>query len=359
MALPEEQTDLGFWERIIEDAIHEPDPVLSNLKITRCHYILSLALRQVLGTDAGANFHSWAVWGSRKAGVTIRQEDLDQARRDGTVVGGIVGGLVGLALGWLLLPWLSWPAVPGIALIGAACGAATGRLIIVRSRRVSSRLILQGNRTVLEDIGLNTARFVVSFHAQRDPDPQRLAAFVAVLRPGNTAAGGQDLLRNAFTQYHAARFAMDPKEKREATYLANCLAVFHEHIRLEPYIRGSMPWIVRRCVTKRLLQYDIGPVRLAVGHDVPAIDGIPFHDTLCCLKNQELVAFLADRVGRDVGDAPLTGTGARDWTKIGERMRYIVTLFRVLHMDPVVFDTPFNAVQLAAVTAGVRPVGPL
>jgi hypothetical protein len=30
----------------------------------------------VTGTDAGANFHSWAVWGSKKARVIVRQEDL-------------------------------------------------------------------------------------------------------------------------------------------------------------------------------------------------------------------------------------------------------------------------------------------
>jgi hypothetical protein len=47
------------------------------------------------GTDAGANFHTWAVWGSRKAGVTIRQEDLGEALRNATVVAGIVGLIVG------------------------------------------------------------------------------------------------------------------------------------------------------------------------------------------------------------------------------------------------------------------------
>ena len=85
--------------------------------------------------------------------------------------------------------------LPGLGLFGAGCGALTGRGLIVRSRRVSSRLILQGNRTVLEDIGMQTARFLNCFNAQRNPDPQALAAFLAGLRPGETAAGGQALLR--------------------------------------------------------------------------------------------------------------------------------------------------------------------
>jgi hypothetical protein len=356
VSLSKEQVDPNFWKNLIQDAVRDPNPVLSNLKITRCHYLLSVALQQVIGVDAGANFHSWAVWGSRKAGVTIRQEDLNQARRDGTVVGGIVGALVGLGLGWFLFAWLPWLIIPGAGLFGACCGALTGRLIIIHSRRVSSQRILQGNRTVLEDIGTITARFIVRFHAQREPDRQSLAAFIAELRPGDTAGGGQDLLRNAFAQYYDARFAADDKEKHEAAYLGNCLAVFHEHIRLEPYIRGSMPWIVRRCVTKRLLQYDIGPVRLAVAHDVPPIGGVPFPESLRCLKNQKLLTGL---IGCDVSDGPAIGTGARDWTKINERMRYIVHLFRALHVDAAVFRAPYDAAQLAAVAAGIRPAGPL
>jgi len=59
-------------------------PCTSIGNITRLHFFLSTALREVVGPEAGANFHSWAVWGSRKAGVTIRQEDKDQASRETT-----------------------------------------------------------------------------------------------------------------------------------------------------------------------------------------------------------------------------------------------------------------------------------
>ena len=153
-------------------------------------------------------------------------------------------------------------------------------MIIVRSRRVSSQLILEGNRTVLEDIGLQTARFISRFHEQAEPNPQSLMEFLEQLRPGSTSSGGKDLLRQSFTHYYAARFAVDLMEKLEVCFLANCQAVYHEHIRLEPYIKGLMPWIVRRCVTKRLLQFDIGPIRLKVSHDVPSLHGVPFPESL-------------------------------------------------------------------------------
>jgi hypothetical protein len=135
--------------------------------------------------------------------------------------------------------------------------------------------------------------------------------------------------------------------------------VYHEHVRLEPYIRGSMPWIVRRCVTQRLMQFDVGPVTLAVAHDVPPLDGVAFPESLRTLRNRELVDFLTGTIGCEVGDRPPAGTGARDWTRIRERMRYIVNLFRALHLDAAVFEAPYSPAQLAAVAAGVRPAGPL
>jgi hypothetical protein len=67
------QRDLVSWKRLIEEAIQEPDRALSNLKVTQAHHLLSHALRDVVGAEGGANFHTWAVWGSRKAGVTIRE----------------------------------------------------------------------------------------------------------------------------------------------------------------------------------------------------------------------------------------------------------------------------------------------
>ncbi|GAB2952616.1 hypothetical protein GCM10027048_17240 [Hymenobacter coalescens] len=341
-------------EQEIHAALAEPNPVLANLKITRCHYLLSEALQRVLGAEAGANFHSWAVWGSRKAGVTIRQEDLDQARRDGTIVGGIVGAVVGLSCGWLMgFPML---ALPAGALLGLACGAGVGRLIIRRSRRVSAQLILAGNRTVLEDIGLQTARFVARFSS---PDTLTTAAendFLAHLRSGSAEKGGQELLRQAFSQYFTAARATDVTRKQEAVYLANCFAVWHEHVRLEPYIRGAMPLIIRRCVTQRLLQFDIGPRRLAVAQDVPLVTPL-----LPLSAEQAPAIRLLRSIGGPLSElaTPAFRTAAQDWTRIQERMRYVFTLFRAFHTEPQVLSAPYPPPQLAAIAGGQFPFGAL
>jgi hypothetical protein len=341
---------VGSLQREIQAALREPDPVLANLKITRCHYLLAQALQQHLGEGAGANFHSWAVWGSRKAGVTIRQEDLDQARRDGSVVGGVVGVLVGVGCGWLLGWALGW--LPAAASLGAACGMAAGRLIIRHSRARSASLILAGNRTVLEDIGLQTARFV-DWLAQSAPStPLVLADFLAELP---TRSANEELLPQAFTHYFEARAATSVAEKQRATYLGNCFAVWHEHVRLEPYIQGAMPLIIRRCVTQRLLQFDISSLRLAVAQDVP----VPAVLAEAAASRHAPALNLLRSVSGEVvdGAASFAGTAARDWTRIKERMRYVFALFHAFHTEPQVCQAPYAADQLAAIEAGRYPTG--
>lgn len=346
MVLPSEYYDTNFWRREIADAVETSDPALSNRKITLVHYRLSQALLSVTGVDAGANFHTWAVWGSRKAGVTIRQEDLDTALRDATVVAGICGFIVGLAVSWISISlWLTnlhWIVVPLSALFGMFCGAMTGRQIAKYSRHEASRLILEGNRIVLEDIGMQTARFVALFHDKAEEDSKALQDFLSGLRLGETADGGQDLLRRAFTNYYIARYAKDLKQKHEAAYFANCLAVYHEHIRLEPYIKKSMPFIVRKCATKRLMQFDVGKIKLKVSEKVPALDDFSFPDSLREISGAELSDFLKSEIS-DGGRS--TGVAAQDWTNIRDRMRYIFQLFRVMHLEQSVFAEPYDTKQ--------------
>ena len=85
--------DHAWWEDQINRAIATANPVLSNLRITVVHHQLSLALQEILGSQTGANFHTWATWGSKKAGTTIRQEDLPHIRALALLAGG--------GLGWL------------------------------------------------------------------------------------------------------------------------------------------------------------------------------------------------------------------------------------------------------------------
>jgi hypothetical protein len=154
MTVTATRTDLAAWDRLIGDAVRDPDPTLSNLKVTRTHYLLSLALRDVVGAGAGANFHTWAVWGSRKAGVTIRQEGLDRALREVTILALCAGLLTGFLLGLALSPWLPGWVAPALSAVGAAAGAWTGRRWLAYGRPPAARGALgRGARGGREDLG--------------------------------------------------------------------------------------------------------------------------------------------------------------------------------------------------------------
>jgi hypothetical protein len=299
------------WIGKIENACAEQDWARSNNLVTRLHYLLSEALADKLGREAGPNFHSWAVWGSRKAGVTIRQEDLDSAIRNATVTAGIVGSVIGAAVGFLTGRWLGWSPDSVTASVGAGIGALTGgwagKQIAIWSRAEAAKLILQGNQLVLQDIGAQSARFLELLEDGATSEGRRV--FFAGLRPGSTESHGQDRLAAAFSCYLKALDSNDLETKREAMIAGNCEAVYHEHIRLEPYIRSAMPLIVRRCATQRLMNYEIGGKTLTVGKDIPGAQ-LP--------------------------------TAASNWTKIEERMRYIFALFRQFHNAPEVFSAPYS-----------------
>ncbi len=140
---------------MIRAACTEPDAVRSNRMITGLHYLLSEELAKAMGREGGPNFHSWAVWGSRKAGATIRQEDLDNAIHNASITAGVVGSVVGAA-----------------------------------------RLVLEGNQIVLQDIGRQSARFLELL--ERGATSEARAVFFAGMRPGRTEQHGQERLSAAF-----------------------------------------------------------------------------------------------------------------------------------------------------------------
>jgi hypothetical protein len=316
-------------EDSINRALSVSNPAQCNEAITNCHYQLSQALRGLLGEDSGANFHSWAVWGSKKAGVTIRQEDLEQAKDDAQRAGGASGFVVGVAVARFLGQMTGRDFWYGLgAVSGPLCGAQVGKMLAVHSRRRAAALVLEGNKLVLNDIGRVTADFVERF--QDGVDEQGLAEFIKGL--------SDPLLREAISAYGRAALASDLSQKHQACYYGNCLAILYEHQKLQPFIKGAMPIVVRRCVTKRLLSFDIGARNLSVSQDLLGTGQEIFPSTLAEIPEGDLRTFLL-RWDRDLDS--VTGTAASDWTSLQQRMRYIVDLFRRFHLDPDVISSPY------------------
>jgi hypothetical protein len=250
---------------------------------------------------------------------------------------------------------------------GALLGSLSLYSLTKKMLDISTQQILGGNITVLDDIGLATARFIYAFAGHPDPDKARLAEFLGSLRQGPTQEGGQALLKDAFTYYYSAWHEPDPNARDEYMLLANLSAILHEHMRLQPYIARSMPHPLRRIVTERLLHYQVGPDQLSVDQDVPE----PQLDSprspvspnyLRTIENPDLVRFLDGPGGWDrTPDSYMgyKGSRARDWSDIHDRMNYICDLFRSRQFDPALFTQPYTNKQCASLWNGHVPVGPL
>lgn len=346
--------DAAWWQDEVRAVIADSDPVRANLRITLSHDRLSLALRSVTGVDAGANFHTWAVWGSRKAGATIRCDDTARVRQ------GVqrVATMAGLAASLLALRARGRAGHLGSALLASACLSAPAAIFDARLRN-TARHVLAGNCTVLEDIGLPTSRFVALFWHAEQPDNAQLEQFLATLRPGATPHQGQELLRRAFTHYYRARWATTPEEKHQLMLAGNYAAILHEHLRLDPYIDAAIPLLWRRWSTRRLLSYSIGSDALRVGADLAPLPDGPFPPSLRQITLTELQTFLHGPMGWDRTPESLHGSAAEDWTELDDRMNYIVDLFRAHHLHDAVFAAPYTPEQIAAIDAGRIPPGPL
>lgn len=327
---PPSWRDGAWWDAEITAAVDCPDPVLSNVRITLAHRELSIALNHITGPDSGANFHTWAVWGSKKAGRTIRQEDVQW-------LPGVAAGLGAGTTGVLTRRVSRTPALVATA----AAGGAAHALI----RRVLGRTATQiygGNVTVLDDIGRQTARFVATFLDPLDRTDERLAHFLASLRTGPPEAGGQDLLRGAYRHYLEASRSEAGDRRDELMLMANLLAILHEHHRLDPYIDAAMPRPVRRLVTRRLLSFSLGPEAMQVSHDITSNGATPFPETLRTIELPELNRLLRGPGGLDRTPDSLFGSGAHDWSELGDRMNFIVDLFRTRQFDDTLFAPPFT-----------------
>jgi hypothetical protein len=346
--------DEDWWEARIDDAVRGGDPVICNLRITLAHQELSLALQRITGTASGANFHTWAVWGSKKAGHTIREEELPVLTIAGWAFGSMLGASVGFAC--------SHTRARARAASSIAVGSAVSAALQLAARTMTGkarREIFGGNVTVLTDIGRQTARFVSTFLRPEDRTAERLEKFLAELRPGHVTAGGQDLLAGAYRHYFLAAGEHDPDRRDECMLYANLLAILHEHHRLDPYIDAAVPRPLRRLVTRHLLGFAVGTEPLRVSRDVPRVGSRRFPDTLKTIETTELADFLFGPQGWDRTPDTLTGSAAQNWTELEDRMNFIVDLFRSRQSEPVLFTPPYSDEQRAMIVTGQVPSGPL
>ena len=316
-----------------EDVVRTPDLVLRNLKITQMYHRLSVELTTLLG-HADANWCTFACNASKTAGYSIRGEEI---------------------------PMVKWFV----------------RMRFDRVRQAVTDAISAGNLKVFAELAPVFSRMVHAFHADVEYDADKLARFLAGLKPGATEAGGQSTLAEALSHYYDAMFERSPKKKTELILLGNIKVGLHEQIRLQPNIvealnaplavglrrfsareRGFAQLLTRlwrRLVTRGLMTIRLPYGDLRLGDDVPQLPNARmFADMLQTLEHPELVSLVAK-----YSMTASTRSRAADWGSLDDRMRFIVNLFRSRQKSLELFDQPFLYEQRLEMAANRVPSGDL
>ncbi|WP_224245646.1 hypothetical protein [Hyalangium gracile] len=350
------------------------DPVARNVAITQGYHDLSNALGEMLGKE-NANWSTFATWASKQAGSSIRQEDLPKFLMDAIKTSGPVGQAISRVDD--VMRKLGLPALP----IGDMVAGAKEALDNV------SKAIADGNQFVFREIGQEFARFVDTFKDDTHYDAAKVEKYLSQL------PADKPLLKEAFGAYTQAMFEQDPNKKAELMLLANNKIGLHEQTQLQPYIEkalntpiqdtfrkilnqsidagiqglpfgakqaaqlldrtglvdaavnplvDAMSGLFRRFSTEHMMKLAVPGGALKLGNDLPpppewAKDIFPPH--LRTIDNPELKQVLSQL---DKSQNSLEGTAAKDWSRLDQRMNYIIDLFRSRQADPHLYDPPFG-----------------
>jgi hypothetical protein len=373
------QSTLPWMDDTVGEIAGLADPVLRNLCITQRYHEFAVALRDA-GCGDDATWCAFAVWASKTAGATIRGEVLpgrakDLLNEDSTqdALQQTNHGLASRAMQELTRHHL-------------------GRVIEDVTGDVSSQ-IAAGNALVFGEL----APIFTALVRGLGSEPVTQATLAATMAPALAALGTDPdaaTVGAAFDGYGRAPFA---GEGRAALVLeANILAVAHEQRRLQPAISGALNAAISDTL-KKLIETEV--VRHVPGEDARrTLDEVA--DGLCSVLDQAWDTALTESIMRLVtpgetfdlrqdvpplpdGMFPLglralsetpagacytewdksggTGnpSGAQDWAELGERMNFIVNLFRSRQQDANLFEPPFSPAQLAVLQQGQLPPGPL
>jgi hypothetical protein len=329
----------------------------------------------------------FATWASKQAGSFIRQEEVPSVAR---------------------------------AMLDAL---EPDRLRVVRSLLDGiTRFIVGGNLSVFEELGFVFAGFVETFTQPSARTEANLNMLISKFSEGESmpdevsittagtlsrkSAGGQSLIRTALRHYFEALHEPQADARAELILLANIECGLHEQVRLQPYIAGaldapgqellrlagspahpladSLAELARRIATELLMTMQLPHELLDLGSDLKAPPGAGMwpaelanlrHPTLSGLANR-VGAYEARERGLELGDRvegfintlmtklelarpEAQGTGAKDWARLDDRLRFIFEYFRSRQRDAALLAPPFTAAQLAEIYSGRVPTGPL
>jgi hypothetical protein len=97
--------------------------------------------------------------------------------------------------------------------------------------------------------------------------------------------------------------------------------------------------------TQLLMELEVGGERLALSDDLAPIGGrhFPPHLERFDVDRPHVRARLLRVLALDATPDTLHGSAARDWTRLDQRMSFILDLFRSRQQSPAVFEDPLAA----------------
>lgn len=330
----------GVYQGRIDAINNVKDPVLRNALVTQCYTDTAREFRDCIGADGGTNWCAWASWASEHVGVTIKGQDFPWLKPL-AYIGAAAATVVGAAAS---------------AVVGGVAGAAAGLAVIGAVEHLSdktSKAMTHGNDDIFKRTVPNYVRFIETFKDDTKKDPAKLEKFLDEIGPdGPSEEGKYTLLKEAFTSYYEAKFETDPKKKKELVLLGNSQVVWDEQITAQQDVEDAMPVGSRKLLTKAYLTLPLPDRTLRLGKDIPPLpDGSTYPKELETIENPELKGIM-DHFG--VKDTT-KGSGANDYTKIDQRMHFILNFFRTHHEHPTAYDDPFTEKQLPYIRQGLLP----
>ena len=360
----------------VEEIAGLSDNTLRNYLITYSYHLLDEQMRQYIGSNLSwVGFGSWA---SELAGKCIRGEQVPLRRLMPQRLVAHVSRTVARGNQWVYAD-----IAPVFRNFGNMMSEASPR-----ERNLFAKLALQGGNNlhdlVKESLGLDPrpqleggqallcAAFEQYLIASYEPgaDAQAERVFVA-----NAAVGLHEqrhldpmidemlsfpllnrMAKAAFTPlFHLADLTRPAREKMGVLFeaeLVRSLLVrwpgLSEAAELSREARGFFEHVRKQRLTyafstRFVLALPLGDDMLEVGKDVSSPDGVamfPEHLRVFDTTDEHFRALLGDVLSWDRTPDTLVGSAATDWSDLGDRMNFILDLFRSRQQNPALFTNP-------------------
>jgi len=353
--------------------------ILRNLKITQGYRDLSKAMTSMTG-GGNVSWCGFASWSSKTIGVFVRDANMSQRGLQAITQSPIYQSTIQQILNIL--------ATAGLG------GGGPSDNILLQALDDAVANLKEGNADVYGEIGALYSRLISALGNDANLDLTRLAPVVAPYDSRPSEEGGQRLLIQAAENYYRARFEANGSLKAQLILLANAQIGKHEQMRLQRHIDEFLGGSIEQRIVDHYQQKCGGraPIEAAVGllaHAAGALarqlwtrfaTGLVLHldfpgnETLHLsldvplprgkalyplelqnLNNADVIASLR----QFNADGPsAVGTGARDWSNLGQRMHYILVLFRSRQLEPILFSDTFSSAQQSDIAAGRMPTAP-